>query len=342
MRPSIMSLGATRSAPAAAWESAVFTSSSTRLVIQNMEMVAVHPGHAAMAVAHVFAKADIGDDDQLGALRLDRADRLLHDAVLRVSRRRLLVLLLRECQRAGRLAARVASALFRFVGGFFGAKAEKRPACWRSRVRSSIFSLTKSGRMKSCALRFVSRTRLRRRGGAPQTARAMNQFPHRAEAKRCAKGVASSPTDESDPTGGLDAVKLFHARRVLTMARRQTKRRTGLFVGRYQQFFHQACVLDASAKLAKPVRIPTDRANDKILLAVMRGRSGNAIVVSRSFQRRNRSLGGRRRTRQKFCGSDRKLILAWDRLSETEIDRRRSSRQRRRRCPIVRLSGYRR
>ena len=45
-------------------------------------MIAVHPGDAAVAVAHVFAEANIGDDEQLGAFGFDRADGLLHDAVI--------------------------------------------------------------------------------------------------------------------------------------------------------------------------------------------------------------------------------------------------------------------
>ena len=37
-----------------------------------------------MAVAHVFAETNIGDHDQLGTLRFDRAHGLLNDAVFRV------------------------------------------------------------------------------------------------------------------------------------------------------------------------------------------------------------------------------------------------------------------
>ncbi len=38
------------------------------LIVEDMEMIAVHSCHAAMTVAHVFAKTDIGDDDQVRAL----------------------------------------------------------------------------------------------------------------------------------------------------------------------------------------------------------------------------------------------------------------------------------
>ena len=35
------------------------------LVVENMEMVAVNARDAAVAVAHVFAQADVGDDNEL-------------------------------------------------------------------------------------------------------------------------------------------------------------------------------------------------------------------------------------------------------------------------------------
>ena len=54
-------------------------------------MIAIHSCHAAMSVAHVFAKTDIGDDDQVRTFFLDRAHRLLHDTVFRVSPARLLI-----------------------------------------------------------------------------------------------------------------------------------------------------------------------------------------------------------------------------------------------------------
>ena len=41
-------------------------------------------GDPAMPVAHVFAEADVGDDDQRGQLLLQPADRALHHALGRV------------------------------------------------------------------------------------------------------------------------------------------------------------------------------------------------------------------------------------------------------------------
>ena len=56
--PSIISEGATISAPACAWLTAVFASKGRGLVIQDGTVGAQH---AAMAMGHIFAKTDIGD-----------------------------------------------------------------------------------------------------------------------------------------------------------------------------------------------------------------------------------------------------------------------------------------
>ena len=51
-----------------------------------IEHRAVGHQHAAVAVAHVFAEADVGDDDELGPALLEAAHGLLHNAVLGVGR----------------------------------------------------------------------------------------------------------------------------------------------------------------------------------------------------------------------------------------------------------------
>ena len=90
-RPSIMSLGATRSAPASAWLRAVRASNGSVAVI-------VHPpplflaDDAAMAVAHVFAQADIGQHQQLRQILFQQPNRLLDDAVAGISARGLFIL----------------------------------------------------------------------------------------------------------------------------------------------------------------------------------------------------------------------------------------------------------
>ena len=65
-----MSEGATRSAPARAWLTAVRASSST---VASLSTRAVVAEHAAVAVVGVLAEADVGDHQQLGTRLLDRA-----------------------------------------------------------------------------------------------------------------------------------------------------------------------------------------------------------------------------------------------------------------------------
>ena len=128
-------------------------------VVQDMEMVAVDPGDAAMAVAHVFAKTDIGNDEQLGAFGLDRADRLLHDAILSIRAGSGFILFGGNAEEEDGLQAggraRAASAAISFGASW------STPGMLLMARRALIFSFTKSGRMKSCGLRLVSRTRLR-------------------------------------------------------------------------------------------------------------------------------------------------------------------------------------
>ena len=93
MRPSIMSLGQTTSAPASTCDTAVRTSSSTRRVVHD---VAVGVDDAAMPVRRVLAEAHVGHQHELGEARPQRAQRALDDAVVDPRARAFLVLLLRQ------------------------------------------------------------------------------------------------------------------------------------------------------------------------------------------------------------------------------------------------------
>ena len=78
-RPSIMSLGATASAPARAWETAVRASSSSDASLSTR---ALSRQATAVAVVGVLAEADVGEDEQLGVRGLDRARGELDRAVV--------------------------------------------------------------------------------------------------------------------------------------------------------------------------------------------------------------------------------------------------------------------
>ena len=73
-RPSIMSLGATMSAPARACDTASRASSSSVASLSTSPS----SNDAAVPVIRVLAQADVGDHDELGHVALERAHRLLH------------------------------------------------------------------------------------------------------------------------------------------------------------------------------------------------------------------------------------------------------------------------
>ena len=60
-------------------------------VIQDMKMFAIDSGHTAVAVAHVFTKAHIGDYGQSWCALFDLADRVLHNATIGVGGARFFV-----------------------------------------------------------------------------------------------------------------------------------------------------------------------------------------------------------------------------------------------------------
>ena len=94
MRPSIMSLGATTSAPASTCETAVRAISSMRRVVVDL----VPSQDAAVPVRRVLAEAHVGHQQQLREARPQRAQRLLDDAVLDPRARALVVLLLGDAE----------------------------------------------------------------------------------------------------------------------------------------------------------------------------------------------------------------------------------------------------
>ena len=122
-------------------------------------MIAVDPGDAAMAVAHVFAEADVRYHEQLGTFGLDRTDRLLHDALFRVGTEAASSF---SVGMPKRMTACNPASGARGFGGYLVGASWSTPGMLLMGRRALIFSFTKSGRMKSCGLRLVSRTRLRR------------------------------------------------------------------------------------------------------------------------------------------------------------------------------------
>ena len=89
-----MSLGATMSAPARAWETAVFASHSRVDVV--VHVVVFHK--AAMTMAGVFAIAHVSHHQQLRHCLLIARNRPLRDAVVRVGSRSEFILLRRNAE----------------------------------------------------------------------------------------------------------------------------------------------------------------------------------------------------------------------------------------------------
>ena len=77
--PSIIALGATTSAPARAWATAV---SASRAIASSLMTVPGHVHRAAMAMVGVLAQARVGDEDEVQPRVADATEGLLDDAVL--------------------------------------------------------------------------------------------------------------------------------------------------------------------------------------------------------------------------------------------------------------------
>src|SRR5436190_1368770 len=142
-----------------------------------MELFTIQTGDAAMAVAHVFAQANIGDYDQFRASSLDGADGLLHDAVVGIGRFRLIVLLVWNTEKQDGLESQIVGPL-RFVGHFREGQLEN-PRHARDRLpRGDPFADEKRENeivnAEPCLANEIAEA------GAPsQTPRPMNQFSHR-------------------------------------------------------------------------------------------------------------------------------------------------------------------
>src|SRR6516164_7291032 len=83
-----------------------------------MKMVAVNSGDTAMAVAHVFAEANVGDRDQLRTFRFDRSQRFLNHSVFGVSGTCVLIFMLRNSEKQDRLQPEILGAA-RFIDNLF-------------------------------------------------------------------------------------------------------------------------------------------------------------------------------------------------------------------------------
>ena len=139
-------------------------------------MFAIDPGHAAMAVTHVFAKTNVSDRDQVRALLFDRAQGFLDDAVLRVSAAGLFVFDRGDAEKQNGLEAGVLGAT-RFIDNFFERELKNT---WHARDRAARVNFFADEEWKNevvwVEISFADE--VAKRGGTSQATRAMEESPH--------------------------------------------------------------------------------------------------------------------------------------------------------------------
>ncbi len=175
------------------------------LVVQDVEMVAVDPSYAAVAVAHVFAQADIGDDEELGTFGLDCADRMLHDAIFGVSAGGGFILFVRDAEKKDGLQA-----------GGLGAGGLRCDLAWRElidpghaadRAAGADFLVHEKRKDEIVRAEIGLAHEVAQGRGAPQTARAMNQFPHPARLRVTGLGAQAFERN-ANPVSRASAVSI--------------------------------------------------------------------------------------------------------------------------------------
>src|SRR4051812_4405481 len=156
--------------------------------------------------------------------------------------------------------------------------------------RDFNFSLTNSGRMKSCAVSFVSRTRLRtpsvrrRRRGRWTSFLTRRGYP-------IAPAVASSAGLDGVAPCGLNAGQMRGVRKLTT---------DYLLIDISNSFVKLA--FSTSEEIGKPTRLATGRLTATALRRILRGRKVRTIVVSSVVPKRNNAI-------RAAAGSARVLFL---------------------------------
>src|SRR5215510_6312800 len=147
-----------------------------------MKMVAVNSGDTAMAVAHVFAKANVSDRDQVRTFRFDRQQRLLDDSVFTVGAACLLIFTRWNSEKQDRLQPEILSAAH-FIENLLYRQLENsghtrdRPAPVQFFAYEQRQNKIMNGQM--CLTDEVPKGR-----GAPQATRTMNQSSHEPQSTR--------------------------------------------------------------------------------------------------------------------------------------------------------------
>src|SRR6266478_3918133 len=144
-----------------------------------MEMVAVNTCDAAMAMAHVFAQANVGDCDQLRAFRLNSAQRFLNDSIFRISAAGLFVFMFWNSEQQDRLEAEIFSAA-RFIGNLFYGQLKNSRHTGNGPTFIQFFAYEqRQNKIVDTQLRLADK--ISQSWGTPQAPRAMYQSSHEAD-----------------------------------------------------------------------------------------------------------------------------------------------------------------
>jgi len=143
-----------------------------------MKMVTVDSGDTTMAVAHIFAQANVGDHDQLRTFRFDRSQRLLNNSVFCVSAARFLILTRWDAEKQDRLQPKILSAARSIDNLFHWQLKNSRHTADRPALVQFFADEQRQNKIVNGQMRFPDEVSQGR--GTPQATRPMNQSSHRA------------------------------------------------------------------------------------------------------------------------------------------------------------------
>src|SRR5215470_2321756 len=157
-----------------------------------MKMVAVNSGDTAMAVAHVFAEANVGDRDQFRTFRFDCSEGFLNHSVFGVSAACVLIFLRWNSEKQNRLQPEVLSAA-RFIDNVLYRQLEN---AGHTRDRPALVQFfayeQRQDKIMNGQMRLADEVPKGR--GAPQATRTMNQSSHEAQITRWELGGKQAGT----------------------------------------------------------------------------------------------------------------------------------------------------
>ena len=252
-------------------------------------MVAVDPGHATMAMAHVFAQANVGHDNELAAARFDRADGFLDDAVFGVGATGLFVFLPRNSKEQDRLKPQVLGA-FCFVRDFAGREL-KNAGHAANRLPAAQFFADEKGEDEVVDGELRLANKIPHPGTAPETPRTMNELSHglRLSVRGRRRKFARS--------AGLDAAGSCSLNAAHSM-RRAGKRSTDYLLIDVSNSFVKLAFATRD-RIGPSTRRPTAGLTTSAIREILRRRTVSAIVVSSVVPSKNQTIlsaAGRTRT----------------------------------------------